>query len=121
MKALGPNHLMDCFLYACLMLKTNFHLNIAKSLWVMLYFMYYTLSAFLLDENIGGVMETTVERLITVAQLPLRNKLGGSSSLSVVTLAETELSAFNMYIYTLLFAFSSLSLHIHYRLNLLLF
>ena len=42
-KALGLNHPMHCFLYACLMLKTNFHLNIAKSLWIMLYFMYYTL------------------------------------------------------------------------------
>ena len=84
MKALGLNHPMHCFLYACLMLKTNFHLNIAKSLWIMLYFMYYTLSAFLLDENIGEVMETTVEHLTTVAQLPLQNNLGGSSP-SVVT------------------------------------
>ena len=66
------------------MLKTNFHLNIAKSLWIMLYFMYYTLSVFLLDENIGGVMETTVECLTTVAQLPLQNNRGGSSP-SVVT------------------------------------
>ena len=69
----------------CLVLKTNFHLNIAMSLWIMLYFMYYTLSVFLLDENIGGVMETTVERLTTVAQLSLQNNLGGSSSPSVVT------------------------------------
>ena len=30
-KALRPNHPMDCFLYACLLLKTNFHLKIAMS------------------------------------------------------------------------------------------
>ena len=52
----------------------------------MLYVMYNTLflSVFLLGENIGGVMETTVKCLITVAQLPLQNNLGGSSSPSVV-------------------------------------
>ena len=47
--------------------------------------MYYTLPVFLLDENIGAVMEMTVERVTTVAQLSLQNNLGGSSSPSVVT------------------------------------
>ena len=31
----------------------------------------HSFSVFLLGENIGAVMETTVERLTTVAQLPL--------------------------------------------------
>ena len=71
MKALGSTHPIDYFLYAPSMPKPrNKNVNMAMGLskYAIKLTYYDSFSLFLLGENIGGVIEMTVESLTTTLQ-----------------------------------------------------